>query len=246
MPGHVDNPRSALRLGRAAACLALVLVVGCASRSGPVSAPARESGALEEGRWDRTVQLMHRAARGASGKLFDSAVERAADEAVRNVLGEAYPFDAWGRIASAAGDVLVVAHPRRGPLAEAVVRRLGLVVGDSQPVLLRETSGEELGELGARVLVWRPEWVDGAPVPELPDGIGTSVVLVDLFAPRVGDEVWRADALVAAPGPAEARVATRYLLGARALGRLPDAASLAATEGLALTDEGWRRLAIAD
>jgi hypothetical protein len=229
-----------------AALIAAATLAGCASR--PAAAPGTRSAAppsLEAGRWQQTVQLVHRQARGASGKLFASAVERAADEVVRVALGEEYPFDAWGRLVSGPGEPVVVAHPRRGPLAEAVARRLGLASGGNGPVTLRETA-DGAGTGRAAVLVWRPEWAAGGPRPPLAVEVEADLILVDLLGPTVGEGVWRADAVVAAPGPAEARVVARYMLEARFTGRLPDASALAAREGLAFADRDWRRLALAD
>jgi hypothetical protein len=244
------KPRRASSLLRRA-CLGAALVAaaalaGCASR--PAAAPGTGSAtpaALEPGRWERTVQLVHRRARGASGNLFVSAVERAADEVVRVALGEEYPFDAWGRLAAGPGEPVVAVHPRRGPLADAVARRLGLASGRNGPVAVRE-SAEGAGAGRATVLVWRPDWTAGGLRPPLAGEVEASLVLVDLLDPAVGEGVWRADTVVAAPGPAEARVVARYILEARFTGRLADASALAAREGLTFEEGGWRRLALAD
>jgi hypothetical protein len=227
--------------------VALLVGGGCGARSGPAApAPAAPPSQLGAGRWDQTVQLLLRSARSQSGSLFQSAVEGAADEAARTVMGEEYPFDAWGRLAARPGELHVLAHPRGGPLAEAVAGRLELAAEGARSATVLESS--EGGEIpsAAAVLVWRPRWVDGAVEPRLPDGTEAGLVLVDLLEPRVEGDVWRADAVIAAPAAAEARVVTRYVLAARASGSLPQARSLAAQEGLALEGRDWRRLSLAD
>lgn len=251
---------AAVVLAGAAAVFAWA-VPGCATTPGQ---PAAKEGpavpgqdvSLRAGDWEHTVQVVHRAARSRTGSVFAAEVEQAADEAVRGVLGEEYPFDAWARLVGEAGRVEVIAHPEAGPLSAAVAARLELVLSGTVDVI--ETGRGErgapapsgAGALGvARVLVWKPAWQNGAPVPALPDGFGAgagdaAALLVDLVEPRVGGNPWKADVVVAAPSRAEAGVVVRYMLGARASGEIPDVQALAAGEGLTPPAVSWQRVAI--
>ena len=232
--------------GWVVAGLALSLVAGCAGVPGSAE-PSREGGPdLREGDWGRTVQLMHREARSPSGRLFRAAVDEALDLAARVVLGERLPFDAWQRLVPEQGSPVLLAHPRRGPVAEAAADRLGMLVGSGETVAVRETAGETVRPGKVAVVVWRPGWRDGRLDPAPPADSEAALVLVDLFETRVGGQPWTADALIAAPSVAEAAVVARHVLESRATGRVADAKRLAAEAGLTLKDEGWLRLALAD
>jgi hypothetical protein len=228
-------------------CLTLSIAVGCAGAVRSADPVGEGGSGLREGEWGRTIQLMHRKARSPSGRLFEAAVEEASDLAARIVLGERLPFDAWQRLVPSEGPPTVLAHPRRGPVAEAVAGRLDMLAGPGGSVEVRETAAVETVPRGRlAVVVWQPVWREGALEPALPAGVEADLVLVDLFDTRVGGQPWSADVLIAAPSTAEAAVVARRVLQSRATGRVADAARLAAEAGLILEDEGWVRLALAD
>lgn len=207
--------------------------------------PPADSNDLAPADWDRTILLLHRKAR-IKGRLTAVAPIDLADEAVRFVEGVALPFDGWARLLPGSGMPRVVAHPRSGPLAAAVASRLQIAAGSEAAPRVKETGGDAAEiPAEAEVLVWQPGWREGQLVPALPVAAEAQLVLVDLFEPRVGGAAWRADAVIAAPGPAEARLVARHVLESRARGRVVDAERLAAEAGLSL-DQGWARLAVAD
>jgi hypothetical protein len=190
---------------------------------------------------------VHRAARSPSGRLFQAAVDEAADGAAQLVLGGTLPFDAWQKLIPERGAPVVVAHPRVGPVAEAVVGRLGLLLESGSEVEVQETAEDaQVTESPVAAVVWRPRWRDGALEPPPPEEVEGRVVLVDLFETGVDGRAWRADAIVAAPSVSEAAVVARHMLESRARGRIVDAGRLAAQAGLILEDEGWIRVAMAD
>ena len=221
MTGTIGR-RALLALGLAAAS-----IVGAAAGGGGAPKPAAAKRPV-------VVQVLHRAARAPSGALLADAAGKAADAAAAAVAGRGASLEAWAALFGQGGAVTIVAAPREGELLGAVAERLRILAGDERRVRI---VGEEARPRGRFVVVVAPDWKNGAPTIDLGRWRGASLVLVDLFEPRVDGTPWRADEVLAARDAAAADAALRAVLARRA-------GSVAARDVAAASALEWRRVGI--
>ncbi|UCF68613.1 MAG: hypothetical protein JSV80_04785 [Acidobacteriota bacterium] len=201
------------------------------------------------------LQIMHRSARSRSGELYPSAIATAADLAMVELSGHELPFEAWASLADASGaPPVIVDLPGGSALARAVRERLAIALG-LEVELVGDWPLPAAKESWRRCLVViAPVWSADGTEPRLEaiaEALETrgypqpDLVLSDLFTPRIGAESWAADTLVAASGWKPVALVSRYILEARARGRVPDAGALAAALQISLDELEWKRKALA-
>ncbi len=236
-------------MNRRTAAGALVALLALSCRSLPEKAP--------DGPGAAPLQVVHRAARSASGALTPAAAAALADAAALAAFPERLPLDAWAAVVRGRGPIALIASPSKGEIARAILDRLraaaaprAIVVHDSpaemDPKTLRRA---------AVVLVVAPAWKDGDVVPD-PQQVAAEVarlggarlrlVVADLTSVRVGEETWPADLVVAGTDPARVGLVTEFVLAARAARALPDASAIARRRGLPEAAADWEVAVIAD
>jgi hypothetical protein len=235
---------------RRAAALAGLLVLalsGCRSAPGPGPSSAAAGGA--------PLQVVHRAARSASGALTPAAAAALADAAALSAHPDSLPLDAWSEIAGG-GPVAILAAPPGTDLVRAIASRLESAT-NGRPVTVvdlgREPDLRAPGR-GAAIVVAAPSWSDGAVTNDpqalaeraIQAGRPPRLVVADLTTVQVGSEPWAADMIVAGTDPARVGLVAEFVLAARAARALPDAAAIARRRGLAPDAAGWDTAVIAD
>jgi hypothetical protein len=201
------------------------------------------------------AQVLHRKARRTDGSLRADAALVAADAALSALTGAPPPFEPWDRLAGRSGPVIVIALPGDGPVARAAYDRLSVIAGAPEKVRLADgppASGP--GDSRSLViLILRPNWTaDGLdPDPELEwralaekGWPQPSLTLVDLLEPRIENEAWRADEILASRSLEAASVAARWILASRARGAPADGREVAGRRGLTPEGIDWVRLAV--
>jgi hypothetical protein len=236
--------------GRAAAA-ALLALLALSCRSLPAAAPG--TAATGTG----PLQVVHRAARSASGALTPAAAAALADAAALSAFPDAMPLDAWAAVVPGAGPVAVIAAPSESGVSRAIVDRLRAATTGRTITVLDAAAklGADALREAAVVVVVTPAWTDGAVVPD-PAAIAGEVVrlggrrpclvVADLTTVQVGAERWAADMIVAGTDPARVGVVTEFVLAARAARAIPDAASIARRRGLPGTAATWELAVIAN
>jgi len=235
----------------AAAGLLVLLALSCRS----LTTVAPEAGGAAAG--PTALQIVHRAARSASGALTPAAAAALVDGAALAAFPESMPLDAWAAVVSGRGPIAVIAAPSEGEIARAIVDRLrAATVGRAITVLDAPARlGADALRKAAVVVAVAPAWTNGAVVPD-PEAVAAEVVrfggrrprlvVVDLTAPQVGTEIWPADMIVAGTDPARVGLVTEFVLAARAARALPDAGTIARKRGLAPVAVSWEIAVIAD
>lgn len=236
--------------GRAAAAgLLALLALSC--RSLPAAAPKAGVGG------PGALQVLHRAARSASGALTPAAAAALADAAALAAFPESLPLDAWAALVPGRGPIAVIASPSEGEIARAIVDRLRAATTNRVLTVLDSPAGLASDALrkAAVVVAIAPAWTNGAVVPD-PEAVAAEVlrfggrspclVVADLTSPQVGGERWPADMIVAGIDPARVGLVTEFVLAARAARVLPDAAAIARRRGLPGDAADWDVAVIAD
>jgi len=238
-------------MSRRAAAGALVALLALSCRSLPATSPAGGSTGTVP------LQVVHRAARSASGALTPAAAAGLADGAALAAFPEQLPLDAWAAIARGRGPIVLIAEPPGGAIAEAVVDRLRAAAAGRLVVVCDSPADIEAKELreAAVVLVVSPAWTDGAVAPD-PQRVAAEIaqrggarprlVVADLTTVQIGQETWPADQIVAGTDPARVGLVTEFVLAARAARALPDAAAIAKRRGLPEEAAHWEVAVIAD
>lgn len=237
---------------RRAAALAGLLglaLTGCRSAPAPGPGPAA-AGAVP-------LQVVHRAARSASGALNPAAAAALADAAALSAHPNSLPLDAWAEIAGDSGPVALLAAPPGTDLVRAIVSRLESAT-NGRPVTVVDLGREpefRTPSRGAAIVVAAPSWSDGAVAndPQLiaermirAGGPAPRLVVADLTTVQIGSEPWAADMIVAGTDPARVSLVAEFVLAARAARALPDAAAIARRRGLAPEVAAWDTAVIAD
>ncbi|MBP7147197.1 MAG: hypothetical protein KBD01_06610 [Acidobacteria bacterium] len=221
----------------------LLILLGAAA-AGCASAPPR----ADAGRGPVLVQVLHRDARDARGRLTGPAAAALVDRAVEELTGEALPLDGWAALLPRRGAVTVWAVPDAGPVAAAARARLELLRGAGAVSLAEGDAAPGAGS--AVVLVVRPGVRDGAPTVD-PRQLAARLarppvaVLADLAEPSIEGSPWNADEALASRAAAPVAFGARYVLTARWRGEIPEADGLAALCGVDLARLDWRRVAVA-
>lgn len=224
--------------------LGLLAAGGCASLPANPPAPAQAA----------VVQVLHRNARDAAGRVQDAARGDLADRAVGALAGTELPLDGWDWVAPEGRVAVIVAVPAVSPLASKVADRLALVSklpprlaswkpGDPPLVLARK-------EVPA-VLVFQPSAT--LPAPDLATILDRlfgapraldPLLLVDLIEVQLPEGPWAADEVLASLDPQAAACAARFVLGTRQQGRPPAAADLGPACAAWLERGQWKRTAV--
>ncbi len=227
---------------------------GGVGRVPPISPPDRfpvvsTAEATREVPPDETVaQILLRDGRTKNGALYSHSAASLADEAICLLLGFELPFDAWGDLTSSPKELELVAIPPDGLLASAVLSRLQQAAGDPPRVRLLGTPRDASGGRNAWIIT--PRWQDGRMIPDPAallsewrkrGGSPPEFLMLDLLEVDVDGSPWPADEVIVASSAQAAAFASEFALKAHAMGRVPDAESLALKYALDLERLDWRR-----